>query len=133
MVAAIFRTVLAQPDTATVATGPGPRPARPRFPKIGSSIDCAKTEVLAFTVLPGRTGPKSGAPTRSKGSTRRSNAGARGRHLPNDDRHRLVGAILADMHEEMQVGRTALPLRALHGLAQAHQRSGPIAAIDSGE
>ena len=44
------------------------------FPKIGPLMDDAKAEVLAFTAFPERTGTRSGRPTRSSGSTRRSNA-----------------------------------------------------------
>ena len=60
MVAAVFRTIFAQPDAATVAatwdevrdqlTG--------RFPKIGTLMDAAKTEVTAFTAFPRPHWPK---------------------------------------------------------------------------
>ena len=54
MVAAVFRTIFAQPDPEHVATprGPGPRPARRTFPKVGPLMDDAKAEVLAFTAFP---------------------------------------------------------------------------------
>ena len=44
------------------------------FPKIGPLMDEAKAEVLAFTAFPRAHWGKSGRPTRSNGSTRRSNA-----------------------------------------------------------
>jgi len=60
MVAAVFRTIFAQPDAATVAatwdevrdqlTG--------RFPKIGTLMDAAKAEVTAFTAFPRPHWPK---------------------------------------------------------------------------
>ena len=54
MVAAVFRTIFAQPDADTVS--PTWDQVRDqlgdRFPKIAVLMDDAKTEVLAFTVLP---------------------------------------------------------------------------------
>src|SRR4029078_12225446 len=60
MVAAVFRTIFAQPDAATVAatwdevrdqlTG--------RFPKIGTLMDAAKAEVTSFTAFPRPHWPK---------------------------------------------------------------------------
>ena len=76
MVAAVFRTIFAQPDAAGVeATWDKVRDQlAARFPKIGPLMDDAKAEVLAFTAFPRRTGARSGPPTRSSGSTRRSSA-----------------------------------------------------------
>ena len=54
MVAALFRTIFAQPDaTAVHATWDEVRDqlAKP-FPKIGPLMDDAKAEVLAFTAFP---------------------------------------------------------------------------------
>lgn len=74
MVAAVFRTVFAQPSpdavTATWETVRDQLTAA--FPKIGPLMDTAKAEVLAFTAFPEATGPKSGPPIRWNGSTRRS-------------------------------------------------------------
>jgi transposase-like protein len=54
MVAAVFRTIFAQPDAATVAnTWDSVRDQlATAFPKIGPLMDEAKTEVLAFTSFP---------------------------------------------------------------------------------
>jgi transposase-like protein len=54
MVAAVFRTIFAQPDAATVtATWDEVRDQLAgRFPKIGTLMDTARTEVLAFTTFP---------------------------------------------------------------------------------
>ena len=54
MVAAVFRTIFAQPDAATVAaTWDEVRDQLAKsFPKIGPLMDEAKTEVLAFTAFP---------------------------------------------------------------------------------
>jgi transposase-like protein len=60
MVAAVFRTILVQPDPATVAASwdesVASSPAG--FPKIGTQMDNAKTEVLAFTAFPRPHWPK---------------------------------------------------------------------------
>ena len=52
MVAAVFRTIFAQPDAKTVAaTWDEVRDQLSRsFPKVGPLMDDAKAEVLAFTV-----------------------------------------------------------------------------------
>src|SRR4051794_35827889 len=54
MVAAVFRTIFAQPDAATVAaTWDEVRDQLTKsFPKIGPLMDDAKAEVLAFTAFP---------------------------------------------------------------------------------
>jgi putative transposase len=64
MVAAVFRTIFAQPDAATVeATWDLVRDQllADRFPKIGPLMDDAKAEVLAFTAFPGAHLTKVGA------------------------------------------------------------------------
>jgi transposase-like protein len=60
MVAAVFRTIFAQPDAATVAaTWDSVRDQlAAAFPKIGPLMDEAKTEVLAFTAFPRNHWPK---------------------------------------------------------------------------
>jgi transposase-like protein len=67
MAAAVFRTVFAQPDAATVAaTWDEVRDQlATRFPKIGPLMDAAKADVLAFSAFPGRTGQRCGRPIRS--------------------------------------------------------------------
>src|SRR4029079_7132281 len=54
MVAAVFRTIFAQPDAATVAAtwDQVHDQLGDRFPKIAVLMDDAKTEVLAFTSFP---------------------------------------------------------------------------------
>jgi transposase-like protein len=54
MVAAVFRTIFAQPDAATVAsTWDEVRDQLTvRFPRIGDLMDTAKAEVLAFSAFP---------------------------------------------------------------------------------
>jgi transposase-like protein len=60
MVAAVFRTVFVQPDPNAVAgTWDEVRDQLAgRFPKIGTLMDAAKVEVLAFTAFPRAHWPK---------------------------------------------------------------------------
>jgi len=59
MVAAVFRTIFAQPDAETVAaTWDSVRQLAAAFPKIGPLMDDAKAEVLAFTGFPRSHWPK---------------------------------------------------------------------------
>jgi putative transposase len=107
MVAAVFRTIFAQPDPTNIAsTWDQVRDQLAgRFPKIAVLMDDAKTEVRLLGVpagaldegvvnQPARAAQQRGQATRPR----------RG-HLP--DRSpviRLVGAVLADVHDEWQAG-----------------------------
>ena len=103
MVAAVFRTIFAQPDPATVAaTWDSVRDQlAAAFPKIGPLMDEPKTEVLALRRLPRNHWPK----VWSTNPLERVNKEIK-------RRARVVGifrtsppssAILADMHDEWQV------------------------------
>jgi putative transposase len=107
MVAAVFRTIFAQPDRAAVFAAW--EEVRDRlvktFPKVGPSMDAAKTEVLAFTAFPKAHWIKiwSNNPLEriNKEIKRRSRVVG---IFPNEDAViRLVGAVLADTHDEWQV------------------------------
>jgi putative transposase len=107
MVAAVFRTIFAQPDPATVAaTWDTVRDqlAAP-FPKIGPLMDEAKAEVCAFTNFPRSHWPK----VWSTNPLERVNKEIKRRArvvgiFPNEAAViRLVGAVLHDMHDEWQV------------------------------
>ena len=107
MVAAVFRTIFAQPDAATVAaTYDQVRDQLAvRFPKIGPLMDQAKAEVLAFATFPRSHWVKiwSNNPLEriNKEIKRRSRVVG---IFPNDTAViRLVGAVLADAHDEWQV------------------------------
>ena len=108
MVAAVFRTIFAQPDADTVAaTWDQVRDQlADRFPKIAALMDDAKAEVLAFTGFPERTGPKiwSTNPLERLNKEIKRRARVVG-IFPNEASViRLVGAVLADMHDEWQAG-----------------------------
>jgi putative transposase len=108
MVAAVFRTIFAQPDPDTVAsTWDQVRDQLgERFPKIAVLMDGAKTEVLAFSGFPRAHWTK----VWSTNPLERLNKEVKRRArvvgiFPNDASViRLVGAVLADVHDEWQAG-----------------------------
>jgi putative transposase len=107
MVAAVFRTIFAQPDAATVAaTWDTVRDQlATAFPKIRPLMDEAKAEVLAFTAFPRSHWAKiwSTNPLERVNKEIKRRARVVG-IFPNEAAVvRLVGAILADMHDEWQV------------------------------
>jgi transposase-like protein len=107
MVAALFRTIFAQPDPAAVsAAWEEVRDQLVKtFPKVGPLMDTAKAEVLAFTAFPKAHWIK----IWSNNPLERINKEIKRRSrvveiFPNDDAViRLVGAVLADAHDEWQV------------------------------
>jgi transposase-like protein len=108
MVAAVFRTIFAQPDPDTVnSTWDQVRDQLGgRFPKITTLMDNAKAEVLAFTSFPRGHWTK----IWSTNPLERINKEIKRRSrvvgiFPNEASViRLVGAVLADMHDEWQAG-----------------------------
>ncbi len=64
-----------RPEAVDAAVGRGPRPARRPFPKVGAADGRRQGRGPRVHRLPARrTGARSGPPTRSSGSTRRSSA-----------------------------------------------------------
>ena len=107
MVAALFRTIFAQPDPTAVSTvwGEVRDQLAKTFPKVGPLMDAAKAEVTAFTAFPKPHWVKiwSNNPLEriNKEIKRRSRVVG---IFPNEDAViRLVGAVLADAHDEWQV------------------------------
>lgn len=138
MAAAVFRTVFAQPDAGTVAaTWDEVRDQLAgRFPKIGPLMDDAKTEVLAFSAFPRPHWSK----VWSTNPLERVNKEIKRRArvvgiFPNDAAViRLVGAVLADIHDEWQSADNRRYLsEGSMALLYPDRDTGPIAAIDSGE
>jgi putative transposase len=95
----------------------------------------AKAEVLAFTPFPRAHWPK----TWSTNPLERVNKEIKRRArvvgiFPNDAAViRLVGAILADMHDEWQSGERRYLSEGSMALLKATSDTGLLAAIDSGE
>ncbi len=106
MAAAVFRTIFAQPDAGAVADAwdQVTDQLAARFAKIGPLMDSAKTEVLAFATFPRAHWQK----IWSTNPLERINKEIKRRSrvvgiFPNEaSAIRLVGAILADLHDEWQ-------------------------------
>jgi len=136
MVAAVFRTIFAQPDPkAVAATWDEVRnQLAGRFPKIGALMDAAKTEVLAFTAFPRPHWPKiwSTNPLERVNKEIKRRARVVG-IFPNDAAViRLVGAILADMHDEWQSGERRYLSEGSMAQLKPTSDTESVAAIDSG-
>jgi putative transposase len=137
MVAAVFRTIFAQPDAPTAAatwdevrdqlTG--------RFPKIGPLMDEAKTEVLAFAAFPRAHWAKSWSTNPLERVNKEIKRRARVVGIfPNEAAVvRLVGAVLTDIHDEWQSGERRYLSEASMALLHPNRDTETIAAIDSGE
>ena len=129
MVAAVFRTIFAQPDPDTVAaTWDQVRDQLgDRFPKIATLMDDAKAEVLAFTAFPRAHWTK----IWSTNPLERVNKEVKRRArvvgiFPNDASViRLVGAVLADIHDEWQAGDRRYLSEDLDGAALPRARYSP--------
>jgi putative transposase len=136
MAAAVFRTIFAQPHPTTVAaTWDEVRDQLAKsFPKIGPLMDDAKAEVLAFTAFPQAHWSK----VWSTNPLERVNKEIKRRArvvgiFPNDAAViRLVGAVLADMHDEWQSGDRRYLSEGSMAQLQPNHDNEPIAAIDSG-
>jgi putative transposase len=134
LAASMFRIVFAQPDhAAAYATWDEVRDRlATSFPKIGPLMDDAKAEVLAFTTFPKSHWQKvwSTNPLEqiNKEIKRRSRVVG---IVPNNAAViRLVGAVLADMHDEWQAGeRRYLSDSSMAQLYPEHDNE--LAAIDS--
>jgi transposase-like protein len=108
MVAAVFRTIFAQPDPDTVTStwNQVRDQLADRFPKIGPLMDDAKAEVLAFTVFPRAHWTKvwSTNPLERVNKEVKRRARVVGIFPTEASVIRLVGAVLADIHDEWQAG-----------------------------
>jgi putative transposase len=137
MVAAVFRTIFAQPDAAAVAaTWDSVRDQlAAAFLKIGPLMDEAKTEVLAFTAFPRSHWPK----VWSTNPLERVNKEIKRRArvvgiFPNEPAViRLVGAILADMHDEWQVSDRRYLSEGSMAQLKPTSNNETVAAISAGD
>jgi putative transposase len=137
MVAAVFRTIFAQPDAAGVqATWDTVRDQlAERFPKLGPFMDDAKAEVLAFTAFPRAHWTKiwSTNPLERVNKEIKRRARVVG-IFPNPAAViRLVGAVLGDMHDEWQAGERRYLSEASMALLYPDSDNGAIAAINSSD
>jgi len=137
MVAAVFRTIFAQPSAKAVhATWDEVRDQLAKaFPKIGPLMDDAKTEVLAFTAFPRSHWVKiwSNNPIERVNKEIKRRARVVG-IFPNDPALiRLIGAVLADTHDEWQVSDRRYLSEASMALLYKTSDTEPAAAITSGQ
>ncbi|ABG95036.1 possible transposase [Rhodococcus jostii RHA1] len=137
MVAAVFRTIFAQPDPATAAfTWDEVRDQLAgRFPEVGPLMDQAKSEVLAFSTFPRAHWSKiwSTNPLERVNKEIKRRARVVG-IFPNEAAViRLVGAVPADMHDEWQSGERRYLSEGSMALLDPSGDTGTIAAINRGE
>ena len=137
MVAAVFRTIFAQPDPDSMATtwDQVRDQLADRFPKIGPLMDDAKVEVLAFNTFPRAHWRK----IWSTNPLERLNKEIKRRSrvvgiFPNEAAViRLVGAVLADTHDEWQTDERRYLSEGSMALLYPDRDTGLVAAIERGE
>jgi transposase-like protein len=137
MVAAVFRTIFAQPNPeAASATWDTVRDQLAAgFPKIGPLMDDAKAEVLAFTNFPRPHWAK----VWSTNPLERVNKEIKRRArvvgiFPNEAAViRLVGAVLADIHTEWQVSDRRYLSEASMAKINPTSDTRTVAAIEAGD
>ncbi len=137
MVAAVFRTIFAQPDPDSMAvTWDQVRDQlAARFAKIGPLMDDAKAEVLAFNAFPRAHWRK----VWSTNPLERLNKEIKRRSrvvgiFPNEAAViRLVGAVLADTHDEWQTAERLYLSEASMALLYPNRDTEQVAAINAGE
>jgi transposase-like protein len=137
MVAAVFRTIFAQPDPATVAAtwDSVQDQLAAAFGKIGPLMDEAKPEVLAFTAFPRSHWSKvwSTNPLERVNKEIKKRARVVG-IFPNDAAViRLLGAVLADMHDEWQVSDRRYLSEGSMAPLKPTSDTGPVAALSAGD
>ena len=136
MVAALFRTIFAQPDRESMsATWEAVRDQlAARFPKTGPLMDDAKAEVLAFNAFPRAHWRKiwSTNPLERLNKEIKRRARVVG-IFPNDAAViRLVGAVLADTHDEWVTDERRYLSEGSLALLYPERDTQPTAAITSG-
>jgi putative transposase len=137
MVAAVFRTIFAQPDPDTVAAtwNQVRDQLTDRFPKIGPLMDDAKAEVLAFSTFPRSHWSK----VWSTNPLERLNKEVKRRArvvgiFPNEASViRLVGAVLTDVHDEWQAGDRRYLSEGSMALLYPERDTQHVAELDPGD
>jgi putative transposase len=133
MVAATIRTVFAQPDARSaqeqwrrVADG-----FRPRYPRLADLLDAAEADVLAYLAFP----QEHWRQIWSNNPLERLNREVKRRSdvvgiFPNPAAIvRLVGAVLAEQHDEWQVGRRYFSAESLAKLTKEEVTAAPLALV----
>jgi putative transposase len=137
MVAALFRTIFAQPNPeAVAATWDQVRDQLAgAFPKIGPLMDDAKAEVLAFTAFPRAHWSKIWSTNPLERLNKEVKRRARVVGIFPNDRAvtRLVGAVLIDIHDEWQSSDRRYLSEASMALLDRPSDTEAIAAISSGD
>ncbi len=137
MVAAVFRTIFAQPDPDAMATTweQVRDQLAGRFPKVGPLMDDAKAEVLAFNAFPRAHWRK----IWSTNPLERLNKEIKRRSrvvgiFPNEAAViRLVGAVLADTHDEWQADERRYLSEGSMALLYPDRDTELVAAIEGSE
>jgi transposase-like protein len=136
MVAAVVRTIFAQPNPEAAAqTWDTVRDQfAAGFPKIGPLMDDAKAEVLAFTAFPRAHWPKvwSTNPLERVNKEIKRRARVVGIFPKEAAVIRLVGAVLGDMHDEWQVSDRRYLSEGSVATLTATTDNGVVAAIQVG-
>ncbi len=137
MVAATVRTIFAQPDAVAVADQLDSIAAKlgRQFPAVEEMLRAAAPDLCAFAAFPPAHWKKlwSTNPLERVNKEIKSRARVVG-IFPNDAAViRLVGAVLADMHDEWQSGDRRYLSEGSMALLKPGAHTQVIAAIDSGE
>jgi putative transposase len=137
MVAAVFRTIFAQPDPDTVATTWDQIRDQlgDRFPKIATLMDEAKSEVLAFASFPRPHWTKiwSTNPLERLNKEVKRRARVVGIFPTEASVIRLVGAVLADVHDEWQAGDRRYLSEASMALLYPERDTQLVAQLNTGD
>jgi putative transposase len=137
MVAALFRTIFAQPDPeAMSATWDKVRDElAARFPKAGPLMDGAKSEVLAFNAFPRAHWRKiwSTNPLERLNKEIKRRARVVGIFPGEASVIRLVGAVLADTHDDWLTDDRRYLSEASMAKLYPDRDTGPVAAITDGD
>ena len=137
MVAAVFRTIFAQPtaEAVSVTWDTVRDQLTASFPRIGPLMDEAKAEVLAFTAFPRSHWAKiwSTNPLERVNKEIKRRARVVG-IFPNEPAViRLVGAVLADIHDEWQVSDRRYLSEGSMARINPSRDTGTVAAIEAGD
>jgi transposase-like protein len=137
MVAALFRTIFAQPDPEAMSTTweAVRDQLAARFPKTGPLMDQAKAEVLAFNTFPRAHWRKIWSTNPHERLNKEIKRRARVVGIfPNDAAViRLVGAVLADTHDEWVTDERRYLSEGSIALLYPERDTEALTAITSGE